>query len=114
MILRDFKNGNCRNEDVTDVSVGESDSIEEQVCKIAFQNRKYVGPDDSSDVLSLANDRIGVAKYDFEQYRWKIVTNRGTNTGIRSIVNPTKLTGQITFQKLKFTREEDRNVTKNP
>lgn len=65
---------------MTDVSVGESDSIEEQVCKIAFQNRKYVGPDDSSDVLSLANDRIGVAKYDFEQYRWKIVTNRGTNT----------------------------------
>ncbi|XP_071643171.1 tubulin polyglutamylase TTLL13-like isoform X2 [Temnothorax longispinosus] len=78
VILRDSKNGNSRNEDVTD---GESDtSFEERPCKTASQNRKYIGPDDSSGVLSLANDRIGVAKHDFERYHWKITTNKGSNT----------------------------------
>lgn len=92
VILRDSKNGNSRNEDVT---AGESDddtSVEGRSCKTArSQNRDDVDPDDSSDVLSFANDRIGVAKHDFELYHWKITTDKGNNTGIRSIVNPTKL-----------------------
>jgi len=82
VILRDSKNGNSRNEDVTERD-GESDtSFREQSCKTAFQNRKY----DSSDVLSLANDRIDIAKHDFEQYHWKITTDKGNDTGIHLII----------------------------
>lgn len=85
VILRDSKNGNSRNENVTDgESVGGFDiSLEERSCKTVSQNQKYVGPDDTSNALSLANDRIGVAKHDFERYHWKITTDKGNNTGIR-------------------------------
>ncbi|XP_011872483.1 PREDICTED: tubulin polyglutamylase TTLL13-like isoform X2 [Vollenhovia emeryi] len=76
--LRDSKNGNSRNEGVIDgESVGKS---EKRSCKTAFQDRKYVGPGDSSDALSPANDRIGVTKHDFERYHWKITTGKSSNT----------------------------------
>jgi len=77
VILGDFKNDNSRNE--SGESVGESDT---QFCKTSFQNKKYIGPNDFSD-LSLANNRIGVAKHDFERYHWKITTDQGNDTGIR-------------------------------
>lgn len=94
VILRDSKNDNSRNEDVTERD-GEFDtSFRDRSCKTAFQNRKY----DSSDVLSLANDRIGIVKHDFERYHWKITTDKDNNTGIRLIVKKkTKLRKQITF-----------------
>ncbi|KYQ57087.1 Tubulin polyglutamylase ttll6 [Trachymyrmex zeteki] len=76
---RDFKNGNSRNESLTNSqSISESDK--KQSCKSSFQNQKYIGPNNFSN-LSLANDRIGVAKYDFEQHHWKITADKGNNTG---------------------------------
>ncbi|KAG5320523.1 TTL13 polyglutamylase, partial [Acromyrmex heyeri] len=78
--IRDFKN-NSRNESVTnDQSINESDK--KGPCKSSFQNhiQKYISLNNSSD-LSLANDRIGVAKYDFE-YLWKITTDK-SNTALR-------------------------------
>ncbi|XP_039303631.1 tubulin polyglutamylase TTLL13 isoform X2 [Solenopsis invicta] len=80
---RDSKNGNSRDGNVTDgESVGGSDtSLEERSCKTAFENRKHANPDDSSDVLPLANDRIAVAKHDSEQHHWKITTDKDINTG---------------------------------
>jgi len=93
VILGDFKNDNFRNE--SGESVGESDtSIEKRFCKSSFQNKKYIGSNDFSD-LSLANDRIGVAKHDFERYHWKITTDQGNNTGIRSVVNLTNWEDKI-------------------
>lgn len=94
VILRDSKNGNSRNEGVTDDESVDNTNVEERSCKTAFQNRDDVDPDDSSDILSVANDRIGVAKHDFELYHWKITTDKDNNTGI-SIVDPTKLKRQI-------------------
>lgn len=100
VILRDSKNGNSRNEVVTDGENESDTSFEERSCKSASQNRKYVGPDDSSDVLSLANDRIGVAKHDFERYHWKITTDKSSNTGIYSIIKSNKLNR---FNKFEIT-----------
>ena len=79
--IRDFKN-NSRNESLTnDQSINESDK--KGPCKSSFQNhtQKYISLNNSLN-LSLANDRIGVAKYDFE-YLWKITTDKSNNTGIR-------------------------------
>jgi len=83
VILGNFKNDNSRNE--SGESVGESDT---RFCKSSFQNKKYIDPNNFSD-LSFANDRIGVAKHDFERYHWKITTDQGNNTGIRSVINLT-------------------------
>ncbi|KAG5321224.1 TTL13 polyglutamylase, partial [Pseudoatta argentina] len=70
-----------KNESVTnDQSINESDK--KGPCKSSFQNhiQKYISLNNSSE-LSLANDRIGVAKYDFE-YLWKITTDK-SNTALR-------------------------------
>ncbi|XP_011053219.1 PREDICTED: tubulin polyglutamylase TTLL13-like [Acromyrmex echinatior] len=79
--IRDFKN-NSRNESLTnDQSINESDK--KGPCKSSFQNhtQKYISLNNSLN-LSLANDRIGVAKYDFE-YLWKITTDKSNNTALR-------------------------------
>lgn len=83
VILRDSKNGNFRNGTVTN---GKSDSepdtsVEKRSCEASFRNRKYIRSNDPPD-LSLANDRIGVAKHDFERGHWKINTDKDNNTGI--------------------------------
>ncbi|KYM97504.1 Tubulin polyglutamylase TTLL13 [Cyphomyrmex costatus] len=78
VILRDSKNDNSRNESVTNSqSISEPDK--KQSCKSLFQNQKYIGSNNSSD-LSLANDRIGVAKHDFERHHWQITADKGNNT----------------------------------
>ncbi|KYN16940.1 Tubulin polyglutamylase TTLL13 [Trachymyrmex cornetzi] len=70
--------GNSRNESVTNgQSINESDK--KRPCKSSFQNQKYIGANNFSD-LSLANDRIGVAKHDFERHHWKITTDKSNNT----------------------------------
>lgn len=74
-------------------NAGVTDSIncrEGRFCKSAFQNRKYIASNNSPNVLSFANDKIGVAKHDSELYHWKITTNKGNNTGIYLNSNFTK------------------------
>lgn len=66
-------------------NAGVTDSIncrEGRFCKSAFQNRKYIASNNSPNVLSFANDKIGVAKHDSELYHWKITTNKGNNTAV--------------------------------
>lgn len=86
VILNDSKDNNFRNESATDSeNVHKPDiGFEQQSSKSAFQNRKSIVSDDSSNILSLANDRIGVAKHDSELYYWKVTTDKGSNTGVYS------------------------------
>ncbi|XP_012055095.1 PREDICTED: tubulin polyglutamylase TTLL13-like [Atta cephalotes] len=78
VILHDSKNSNSRNESVTNSQ--SIKSAKKRPCK-SFQNctQKYINLNNSSD-LSLANNRISVAKHDFEWHHWKITTNKGNNT----------------------------------
>lgn len=87
MISHDSKDTNSRNGGVTDSVKFDSGCREEQSCKSIFKNRKYIAPDNSPNILSLANDRIGVAKHDFKLYHWQITTDKGNNTGIHVISN---------------------------
>ncbi|CAL1685591.1 unnamed protein product [Lasius platythorax] len=81
MISHDSKDTNSRNGGVTDSVKFDSGCREEQSCKSIFKNRKYIASDNSPNILSLANDRIGVAKHDFKLYHWQITTDKGNNTG---------------------------------
>jgi len=83
VILHNSKNNNSRNENTTDgENVRESDiSFEQRSSESAFRNRKSIVSNDSSNILLLANDRIGVAKHDSELYHWKVTTDKGNNTG---------------------------------
>ena len=59
--------------------------FEGRSCKSVSKNKKYIVPDDSPNVLSFANDRIGVAKHDSELYHWKITKeHKCKNTGIHN------------------------------
>lgn len=89
MISRDSKDDNSRNAGVTD-GVESNSGFEGRSFKSVFKDRKYLVPDNSPNVLSLANDRIGVTKHDSELYHWKITTDKDNNTGIHSILNLTK------------------------
>lgn len=87
--LRGIKDDNIRNEEgATDSeSAGESDtSFEEgpRNCheRSAFQDRWSILPDSHLRVSSLANNRIGVTKHDFELCNWKIIMDKSDNTGI--------------------------------
>lgn len=84
VILHESKDDNSRTEGATDgESADESDTSVEELSR-ENQNRRQV-VDDSSRVLSLVGNRIGVAKHDSEPCRWKVVTvDRGDNTGIYS------------------------------
>jgi len=88
VILHNSKNNNSRNENTTDgETIRESDiSFEQQSSKSSYQNRKSIVFDDSSNILSLANARIGIVKHDSELYHWKITTDKGNNTGIYFIL----------------------------
>lgn len=104
VILHDSKNGS-RNEDVTERD-GEFDtSFRKRSCKTAFQNRKY----DSSD-LSLVNDRIDIAKHDFKQYHWKIVTDKGNDTGIHLIIKKQNWEGKLHFNNKSTRKKYDGNL----
>lgn len=84
VISRGSKRDSCRSEDATDgESAGESDSSsEERFREPAFQNRSSIVIfDDSSQVSSFVNDRIGVIKHDPENCRWKVTMDKGKNTG---------------------------------
>ncbi|EZA61973.1 Tubulin polyglutamylase TTLL13 [Ooceraea biroi] len=82
VILPECKDDNSRNEGVADgESAGESDtSLDEQSRKSVFQNRKSVLLNDSSNVPSSADNRISVAKHGSELCRWKVTTDKGSNT----------------------------------
>ncbi|XP_070168361.1 tubulin polyglutamylase TTLL13-like [Polyergus mexicanus] len=79
MISRDSKDDNFRNAGVTN-GVESNSGFEGKSCKSVFRDRKYIIPDNSPNVLSLANDRIGVTKHDSELYHWKITTDKDNNT----------------------------------
>ncbi|XP_072754877.1 tubulin polyglutamylase TTLL13-like isoform X2 [Anoplolepis gracilipes] len=79
LISRDFKDDNSRNGGVTD-GVESDSGFEGRSCKSIFKNQKYIATDNSSNDLSLANDRIGVAKHDSELYHWKVITDKDNNT----------------------------------
>lgn len=85
VVLHDSKDNNSRNESATDsenVRVSEI-SFKQRSSKSAFRNRKSTVSDNSSNILLLANDRIGVAaKHDSELHHWKVTTDKGNNTGI--------------------------------
>lgn len=94
MISGDSKDNNSRNGGVTDGA--ESDSgFERRSYKSIFKSRKYIASENSSNVLSFANDRIGVTKHDSELYHWKITTDKDNNTGIHSIPNLIRLYREI-------------------
>lgn len=90
MISDDFKDNNSRNGGVTD-GVKSDYGFERRSCKSIFKSRKYIASDNSSNVLSFTNDRIGVTKHDSELYHWKITTDKDNNTGIHSTPNFTKI-----------------------
>ncbi|RLU23275.1 hypothetical protein DMN91_003478 [Ooceraea biroi] len=87
VILPECKDDNSRNEGVADgESAGESDtSLDEQSRKSVFQNRKSVLLNDSSNVPSSADNRISVAKHGSELCRWKVTTDKGSNTVVRRV-----------------------------
>lgn len=109
MISGDSKDDNSRNGGVTDGA--ESDSgFERRSCKSRFKSRKYIAPDNSSNVLSFANGRIGVTKHDSELYHWKITTDKDNNTGIHSTPNFIRLYKRNL--KLCFNKKSKRNIIK--
>ncbi|XP_019885586.2 tubulin polyglutamylase ttll6 [Camponotus floridanus] len=81
MISDDSKDNNSRNGGVTDGAEPDS-GFERRSYKSIFKSRKYIASDNSSNVLSFANDRIGVTKHDSELYHWKITTDKDNNTGL--------------------------------
>lgn len=82
VIFHDSKDDNSRNESATISKF--NTRFKEQLCKSAgyARDRKLIVTDNFTNVLLLANDRIGVAKHDSELYHWKVTADKGSNTGI--------------------------------